>query len=584
MPRLALILALALPAIAPAEQRWLRASSPNFELYTTAGERKARETITYFEQVRGFFLRTSGARPSTKAPVRVVAFTSLKDYRPYSMGEGTAGYAGGGPDRDVIVMSSVMTESYYAAVHEFVHILLKPNKHLPLCLNEGQADLFSTLRPLGNKIVVGEVPRGRGSSLAWLKWLDLETLFAVDHDSPYYTTDKREIFYAESWALAHMLFLAPGYRDKTMQFMRQINTGAAPADVFQQIYGKSMRQALADLQSYIRMGSLPVMTFDAKLEKAAEEPEIRPATPLESGLALASLLTYTDRRSEARQAFEALAKDNPTSPEVPEALGYLAWREGRINTALDEFARAATLGSRSARMYEDYGQMLRDPARQAELLGRAVELDPTLRDARFALANALLAQRDFEGTVRNLSAIKQVEPERAFRYFYVLAFAYYGLGNPERAREDARRAAKYAAQEADRTALDQLNQALEDRPAQPPAVEEPAPERPTLSRAAPPAAEPAPPAESRPRHSSVEGTLTQLDCLGDFGRIRVTVKGATMRFLMTDPNAIVVRGTSDGKVEFTCGPQKPRHVLVEYEPFAEPEQDAAGEVRAIEFR
>ena len=38
-----------------AEQKWVKATSANFEVYTTAGEKKAREAIVYFEQVRSFF-------------------------------------------------------------------------------------------------------------------------------------------------------------------------------------------------------------------------------------------------------------------------------------------------------------------------------------------------------------------------------------------------------------------------------------------------------------------------------------------------------------------------------------------------
>jgi hypothetical protein len=39
-------------------------------------------------------------------------------------------------------------------------------------------------------------------------WLDWNTLFAVDRESPYYNElDKMSIFYAQSWALTHMLML-----------------------------------------------------------------------------------------------------------------------------------------------------------------------------------------------------------------------------------------------------------------------------------------------------------------------------------------------------------------------------------------
>lgn len=55
-----LLLAAALPAFGA--DQWLRLTTPHFELYTTESEKKGREAILYFEQVRSFF--------SQAAPVR----------------------------------------------------------------------------------------------------------------------------------------------------------------------------------------------------------------------------------------------------------------------------------------------------------------------------------------------------------------------------------------------------------------------------------------------------------------------------------------------------------------------------------
>jgi hypothetical protein len=45
-------------SLAAADQ-WVKLATPNFELYTTAGEKKGREAILYFEQVRSFFLEAA---------------------------------------------------------------------------------------------------------------------------------------------------------------------------------------------------------------------------------------------------------------------------------------------------------------------------------------------------------------------------------------------------------------------------------------------------------------------------------------------------------------------------------------------
>ena len=63
--RRAVLLLLSLTLSATAADEWLRLTTPHFELFTTAGERRGRETILHFEEVRSFFLT---AMPAHKAP------------------------------------------------------------------------------------------------------------------------------------------------------------------------------------------------------------------------------------------------------------------------------------------------------------------------------------------------------------------------------------------------------------------------------------------------------------------------------------------------------------------------------------
>src|SRR5271156_6494807 len=69
------------------EARWIRMTSPNFEMYTTAGERSARDTIRYFEQVRSFFAQMMPHALEKPAPLRILVFNSLKEYEPYRLND-----------------------------------------------------------------------------------------------------------------------------------------------------------------------------------------------------------------------------------------------------------------------------------------------------------------------------------------------------------------------------------------------------------------------------------------------------------------------------------------------------------------
>lgn len=595
-----LLALLAFAGIASAEQRWVKATSTNFEVYTTAGEKKAREVILYFEQVRSFFQKAFRATSSAKGRVRIVAFQSAKEYKPYQIYEGRVGYAGGGPDRDEIVMQSVSAENYPVAIHEYVHILLKPVKNMPLWLNEGMAQVYQSLRPYGKKVLVGELLPGGLYTLQQNNWLDLATLCAVDYNSPYYTNDhsKVSVFYTESWALTHMLFLDDRYRPKFRDFTRLIVAGTEPADAFQKAFDKPVREVLADLHSYVRGDRFKGLYFDVTIEKSAEDPEIKPVTPLDSGLVLASLLADINKAGEAKQAYLKLAAENPGSPEVPEALGYLAWRQGNRDEVRADFAKAVELGSKNARMYYEYcamaGQAGEAGKLQIKLLSKAVELDPDYYEARLHLGFQLMSESDYAGALAQFAHLKKVEPEHAFQFFQAVAYATYRTGDKEGARANAKRAAECAQGAAEKAAAEQLLASLEQHPGE---------RLGTMAMAPEPEREREPEEESRPHRvlrqrddtpipqlpkrsplSAVEGTLDQIDCLGTTARIRMTAGGRPVLLLIDKPNGIEVRGPA-GSFTITCGPQKARHVVrVEFEPKANKELGTIGLVRVMEMK
>src|ERR1700736_990651 len=149
----ALFFLTALPLVAA--DQWIKLTTPHFELYTTAGEKKGREAILYFEQVRNFFLQASPSKKVPEFPVRIVAFRSEKQYRPYRINESAAAYYTQTQTRDYIVMQDIAQEHYHVAIHEYTHLIVEHSGlKLPPWLNEGWAELYSTLKPLGDKAMI----------------------------------------------------------------------------------------------------------------------------------------------------------------------------------------------------------------------------------------------------------------------------------------------------------------------------------------------------------------------------------------------------------------------------------------------
>src|SRR5271169_6761386 len=79
---------------------------------------------------------------------------------------------------------------------------------LPTWVAEGMADFWGNSHIEEKQADVGVPSENRILELRYSPMMPLETLFKVDHNSPYYNEqNKASIFYAESWALIHYLIL-----------------------------------------------------------------------------------------------------------------------------------------------------------------------------------------------------------------------------------------------------------------------------------------------------------------------------------------------------------------------------------------
>lgn len=589
-----LIFSAAFPLIAADE--WLKLKTPHFELLTTAGEKKGREAILYFEQVRSFFLQASPSKRVPEFPVRIVAFRSEKQYKPYRINESALAYYAPSQNRDYIVMQDISSEHYPVAIHEYTHLIIgHSGLHLPVWLNEGWAELYSTLRPKGKQAMVGDMIPGRIHALVSTQWLPLDVLAAVDHNSPLYNEkDRVGIFYAESWMLMHMLFLSPAYMQNFNKFVLATSSGRTFAEACQSALGKSLTEVQQDLRQYLQGRKLYAAVFDIKLEKSSEEPEVAPASAFESGMVLADLLAAAHKKEQAKSAYEELTRTNPNQPEVQESLGYLAWQSGDDAGARRYFGRAFVSGTKNAQMCYQYAMLLRQSGSPAgdviPPLRKALELKPDYVDARLQLGINLLDHKEYQPALDQLSAIRNVNEEQAQWFFSALAYAYLQTGHSEDARKNAEAAKKWAKtpEQSEQASsilryLDEL-EAARKAPAAAPVVKAPAPEASDSS--------PSPPAPDAPASSPVtvavkvsraEGTAKRLDCTGTTARFSVLVDNRIMVFLIADPNTVQLKHSGEATHEFTCGPQKAYRVVVEYTPQPDSKTGVAGIVRSLEF-
>jgi tetratricopeptide (TPR) repeat protein len=574
------------PATGSEAPRWLKIESPNFELFTGAGERSGRDVARHFEQVRAFFLEAMGLGAKSGPPVRIVVFRSDKEFAPFAPNDFSDAYYLGAQDRDYIVMKSASSERFPVAVHEYIHLLVKHTGiAAPVWFNEGLAELYSNLKPLGGKIAVGGIIVPHLILLQQSKWIDLATLLAVQPDSALYNEKTHAgLFYAESWALVHMLYLNADYRPKLPVLLAGIKTGAGMPETFQKAYGKPLDQIRKDLQSYMRGTSFNASLFNTKLAKAVDTPEVRDSSPLEAGLVLADILANRrGKAAEARGLYNQLARDDPKNWQVEQGLARLSLREGKRAEALTHYARAAELGSTNAKMYLDYGRLLRFESQHAEaaaVLKRATEIDPDDRDARLELGYAYVVDNQHAEALAQLQMVKHITPEQAFGYFHAMAYSYYRLDLMAEAQTAATTCRKYAKTPDQIDRLDHLVEAMNYIPRYPLIGGDRPNPRPEAAPGTP-AEQRSPALLLREALAVAEGTLKQIDCIDGKIRMRIGVGEDAMSFALVDLSSIATK--SHAPMDFACGPQSPRRIRIEYEAKEGAMPGTVGVVRSIEF-
>lgn len=606
MRKLLLALAVALGSLPiQAAEHWIRVSSPHFEMYTTNGERQATEALKVFEQVRYFFLQRSSSKTAPNDMVRIIAFRSEKEYKPYRPNEGAFAYYLPSRKGDFIVMQDISPNHYQTAVHEYTHLIIE---HLglkfPVFLNEGLAELYSSLESRGDKAMVGRPLEGNSEILRSEKWLDLNTLSAVDQNSPYYNESaKMSIFYAESWALVHMLTLGKNYSASFSKFQSEVQKPQPVSECFRTVYGKSVAEVTKDLRSYVNQSTVQAALFDVKLSKTELEPEVSEPGELSVNLALADLLAAQEKKTEeAGERLAALALAHPESPDVQESIGYLAWSRNDSQKAIESFKLAQEKGSKNEQMLVDYAGLLSNSGAKPQdvlpILQRAVEIKPDDQTAWFNLGMLATAAEKFSAALPAWQHVTNVTPDQAYNLFSAQAYCYLRLKSYEMARSLAERAKTYAKTPQQQLYISRLLEnlehseqgpqqakALDMRPeaaAEQPGAVADAPDRPTLRRMAPhelPRDVPTVVWADNLQH--VEAVAKKLDCSGKIRRLHVLVNATEMTFELM-PEEVIVRNGKQNTVDMQCGSQKPYNVGIFYVPLAQP-NSADGSIKEMVF-
>lgn len=444
----------------PAAERWICLRSPNFELYTTSSEGIGRDALQFFEQVRRAFTEILGVKLPENKPITVIAFRDEQTFAPYRPQGNVGAYSMFLPNRDFIVMQDLNPEHYQIGLHEFTHVVIRQaGMNLPLWLDEGFAEFFATLKPAGNKILVGRIIPGRLQD-AQSGLVNLREVLATDRRSPlYHEANRVGGFYAESWALVHMLKFSDRYSPHFEQFLDAVGRGQSSIGALQEVYGKTIEQIQADLQQYVHGNRFREGVIKARLAKPGPAPQLLPLDPVDMEVLLAGIEARGPHRQNVIAKLEELARANPGKLSPVEFLAWIHLNGSDRLLAIASFRRALQSGTRDANLCYEFAMKFREWIPDADYvaaLQRATEIDPGFSAAQQQLAAHAFNAHDYSEAVTRLHLVKKLERSNAFMYYRALSFAAFQIGNVAEAKSAAARAEQYAVAPEDKRLADEM--------------------------------------------------------------------------------------------------------------------------------
>ncbi len=292
------------PSIArAAEPQWQEYRSAHFTVVTDAGDKKGRELVLRFEQMRAVFAELL-ARKKVVMPVPLTIYALKDDKRFFQMAPlhngqplSVPGFFLPAEDHQFIVLNMSEEEPWRAVAHDFAHLMLNYN-YPPTqgWFDEGFAEYFSSIRLdnkqvemgsdpelasaytedlLGNQTEARNPPKSLTELLSSWVWLSIPDLFAMKHDtSKYQEGTHRTLFYAQSWMTMHYL-LNKDKMSETGAYFGLVKLQHVPVEeAIQQAYGMSAAQFDRAVKDYFHS-----LTQLIENQDATRQPGATPSAP-----------------------------------------------------------------------------------------------------------------------------------------------------------------------------------------------------------------------------------------------------------------------------------------------------------------
>jgi Tfp pilus assembly protein PilF len=385
--------------------QWTEVRSPHFVILTDSNEKQGRKLAGQFERMRSLFQTVLPyAAGDAGLPITVLALKDRKGFQalvPASyLGKGQIqldGFFLRTSDRNYILLrlDAENDHPFSVVYHEYTHFILRKAEWIPLWLNEGLAEFYQNTDILEKGVHLGQPNSDDILYLRQQRLLPLATLFAVDHNSPYYHDEQKgSVFYAESWALTHYLKITDfqSKKDRIGDYARFLVKGEDSVTAARHAFG-DLGLLQKALDSYVSHADYQM--FGMTLTFTADEASFtaRPVSLSDVNSVRADVLANNNRQPEAKALLEEVLRDDPKNALAHETMGSLAFRDHDLAGAKKWYGEAVQLNSQSYLAnynYAVFSMMDNDTGKDDSIessLRQAIKLEPRFAPPYDALAN-----------------------------------------------------------------------------------------------------------------------------------------------------------------------------------------------------
>lgn len=410
------------------KQDWIRLETDQFSLFSNAGERRTANLARGLEQLREVLETTTGGLVfDSPVETRIFVFKNGVTMEPYLLefrdrSAEVGGYFLATQDGNYVVVNATADDQPFRVVnHEYLHFVMQNTiPELPLWLDEGLAEYYSTFEILGGKAFVGRLLPGYLQLLRSGALLSMEELLAVD-SAALGRGNKLWVdhFYAQSWALTHYLLASRADQGGSAKALfAAIGQGVDSRTALERAYRTDLATLEKELHDYVRGEGRELGMFVYTPKEAFEKKQRESVEPLgraELLAGLGDLLAHGPEEGQAvaREHLSAALELDAELPLAHLALARVEIEAGEYDKAGAHCAKALALAPSDPRGHAVHGEaLLRRFLESDEVPDYLVDaLPPLLAEARGQFRKSLEAGPDHLPSLIGLGSTYQFTDE-----------------------------------------------------------------------------------------------------------------------------------------------------------------------------